>query len=587
MKLIMPLERCPLDVGSKANRLRALLAAGLPVPEAYVISADDLAAEKCDELASEVRELMDTVFRDAAVVVRSSAADEDTPLASAAGVYESYLDRRTADEVLTAVAACRASALSADADAYRVLHGRVECAPMHVIVQRMADCQVSGVLYTRNPVAEDATMLVETSRGLGTRVVAGLGADQRFTLSRSAPEPRERDRADRSVSEEDLPRTLQELGLVLEAEFGCPQDVEWGLSHGRLFVFQSRDIVAPPVPAPLRATRPAPSAVPAADLVLSPGYGIGVPVTMTDGRPAPRGSVAVLDHMPTASGLDLLKDASALVLRARNALSHSAARTRELGLPAILLLDPHGLPADRSASDGPVPGGGAADPVLVDAGRGQVVPLLDLPPVERKKAVFAAMRQGGLRGVPGHHYQGHYETVLFDPVAQNQVRARLRGWGIGTAERVQTILPYDDPDRTYCGISARVQVTTDACRVQFKRANLLPDRPYRFDEEVHVRVDTPEVGADLLRGLHYVARPAQERRIERAEVNGVRLQFNLWPGARHAYLGLESEFPETIEEFLRACDIPLAECEPLDGKDLFDMLGIGLEDLHFDTRPQD
>ncbi|MEU3026997.1 PEP/pyruvate-binding domain-containing protein [Streptomyces incarnatus] len=584
MKLILPLERCPLDVGSKANRLRALLAAGLPVPEAYVISADDLAAEKSQELAADVRELMDTVFRGAAVVVRSSAADEDTPLASAAGVYESYLDRRTADEVLDAIAACRASAVSADADAYRVLHGRVECAPMHVIVQRMADCRISGVLYTRNPVAEDATMLVETSRGLGTRVVAGLGADQRFTLSRSAPEPRDRDRADRTVSEEDLPRTLQELGLALEAEFGCPQDVEWGLADGRLFVFQSRDIVVPPVPAPLRATRPAPSAAPAADLVLSPGYGIGVPVTVADGRPAPLGSVAVLDHMPTASRLDLLKDASALVLREGNALSHSAALTRELGLPAILLTDPHGLPTDRFAPDGSGPGGGEAAPVLVDAVRGQVTRLVELPPVERKKAVFAAMRQAGLRGLPGHHYQGRYETVLFDPVAQNRVLAQLRRRGIGTTECVQRILPYDDPARTYCGISARIQVTADACRVQFKRANLLPDRPYRFDEEVHVRVDTPEAGADLLRGLLYVARPAQERRISRAEVDGVRLQFNLWPGARHAYLGLESELPGTSEEFLRACDVPLAECEPLDGKDLFDMLGIGLEDLHFGAR---
>uniref|UniRef100_UPI0015EFEAD3 PEP/pyruvate-binding domain-containing protein n=1 Tax=Streptomyces shenzhenensis TaxID=943815 RepID=UPI0015EFEAD3 len=334
MKLILPLERCRLDVGSKANRLRALLRAGLPVPKAYVIPADDLVAEKSDELAADVRELMDTVFRGAAVVVRSSAADEDTPLASAAGVYESYLDRRTTDEVLAAIAACRASAVSADADAYRALHGRDECAPMHVLVQRMVPCRISGVLYTRNPVAENATMLVETSQGLGTRVVAGLGADQRFTLSRSAPGPQGRQRADWSLSEEDLPGTLQELGLALEAEFGCPQDVEWGLAYGQLFVFQSRDIVAPPVPAPLRATRPAPSTAPAADLVLSPGYGIGVPIPVADGQPAPRGSVAVLDRMPTASELGLLKDASALVLRAGNALSHSAALTRELGLPA-------------------------------------------------------------------------------------------------------------------------------------------------------------------------------------------------------------------------------------------------------------
>lgn len=580
MKMIAPLERCRLDVGSKANRLRTLIRAGLPVPEAYVIAADDLVADRSTSLAAEVEELMDTVFRGAPVVVRSSAADEDTPLASAAGVYESYLDRRSADQVLAAIEACRASARSADADAYRALHGRTEHAPMHVLVQRMVPCRTSGVLYTRNPVAENATMLVETSRGLGTRVVAGLGADERYTLSRSARQPRDPQRADWFVDEGDLPRALQELGLALEAEFGTPQDVEWGLADGRLYVFQSRDIVAPPVPAPLRATRPAPSAAPAADLVLAPGYGIGVPVTVTDGEPVPTGSVAVLDRMPTASELDLLKNASALILREGNALSHSAALTRELGLPAILLTDPQGIRTEGGS--GPKDGGGA--PVLVDAVRGQVTDLLVLPPVDRKKAVFAAMRQAGLRGVPGHHYQGRYETVLFDPVLQNRIAVRLRRWGIATTECVQTILPYDDPDRTYCGISARVQVTDGVCRVQFKRANLLPDRPYRFDEEVHVRVDSPQDGADLLRGLHYVERPAQERRIGRVETQGVRLQFNLWPGARHAYLGLESELPETVEKFLHACDVPLAACEPLDGKELFDMLGLGLEDLHFPVR---
>ncbi|MGW5284824.1 PEP/pyruvate-binding domain-containing protein [Streptomyces collinus] len=585
MKLIEPLERCRLDVGSKANRLRALLRAGLPVPEAYVIAAGDLTADRTRELESAVTELMETVFRGAAVVVRSSAADEDTPLASAAGVYESYLDRRTPEQVLAAIAACRASAESTDADAYRALHGRTEHAPMHVLVQRMVPCRVSGVLYTRNPVAENATMLVETSRGLGTRVVAGLGADERFTLSRSAPAAAGgRDGADWSVDEGDLAEALQELGLVLETEFGCPQDVEWGVADGRLFVFQSRDIVVPPVPAPLRATRPVPPTAPAADLVIAPGYGIGVPGTPAGGQAVPPGSVAVLDRMPTASELDLLRNASALVLREGNALSHSAALTRELGLPAVLFTDPQGLLAARPARGDGASEGGGQTPVLVDAVRGQVTDLLALPPVERKKAVFAAMRQTGLRGVPGHHYQGRYETVLFDPVFQSRVSARLLRWGITTTECVQTILPYDDPDRTYCGISARVQVTADVCRVQFKRANLLPDRPYRFDEEVHVHVDSPEAGADLLRALHFVERPAQERRVGRAEAEGVRLQFNLWPGARHAYLGLESEHPESIEKFLHACDVPLAECEPLDGKDLFDMLGLGLEDLHFEAR---
>lgn len=565
MELLTLLERCQISVGAKADRLRRMLGAGFPVPTAYVISDADCTAADPDALADEVRELMTTVFSGSPVVVRSSSADEDTPLASAAGVYESYLNRRTPDEVLGALRLCRQSALSADADAYRDMHGATERAPMSVLIQKMVACETSGVLYTRNPVAENATMLVESSQGLGTKVVAGLGAQDSYTLSRAGgtalPEP------GWTVPEGGLHTALRTLGLMLEAEFGRPQDVEWGLREGRLYVFQSRDIVAARVTPPLRATRPGTLGAPAAALVISPGYGIGTPVEQGDG-PALPGQVVVLDAMPTASELADLQDAAALILRVGNALSHSAALTRELAIPAVLISGPEAIPG---------PGG----PLLVDGVNGRVVRLLDLPPVDRKKAIFAAMRHAGLRGTSGHHYQGRYETVLFDPVLQDRVRSYLRDGGVETVDRVQHILPFDDPDRTYCGISARIQSTADTCRVQFKRANLLPDRPFRFDEEVHIHAESEDAGAELLRGLHYVGRPAQERRIEIAEVEDVRLQFNSWPGADQSYLGLESEHPEQVEKFLIACDVPVSECAPLDGKDLFEMLGLGLDSLHF------
>ncbi|MFE7124425.1 PEP/pyruvate-binding domain-containing protein [Streptomyces sp. NPDC057617] len=568
MYLFFPLERCHIDVGAKANRLRRMLSAGFPVPTAYVISEEGYSKASAEELAEDVGELMETVFAGSPVVVRSSSADEDSPLASAAGVYESYLNRRTTDEVLTAIQACRDSADSVDAKAYRSMHGATERAPMNVLIQRMVPCEVSGVLYSRNPIAENATMLVESSKGLGTRVVAGLGAMDRFTLSRSGGAASPAGRRDWAVTEGTLSEVLATLGHSLEAEFGSPQDVEWGLHEGQLYIFQSRDIVVPPVAQPLRMTRPETAGAVAVDEVLSPGYGVGVLTPAGEG-PARLGQVVILDGMPTAGELDRLRDASALVVRVGNALSHSAALTRELAIPAVLLAD-----VDTPSSLVGVP-------VLVDAVAGRLAPLLELPPVERKKAIFAAMRQAGLRGTTGHQYQGRYETVLFDPVFQDRVRAYLSTHDVEIMDRVQSILPFDDPDRSYCGISARIQSSGDACRVQFKRANLLPDRPFRFDEEVHVGVESTDVGAELLRSLHYVDRPVQERRIETAEVNGVRLQFNFWPGANQSYLGLESENAEAVENFLVLCDVPLAEIAPLDGKDLFDMLGLGLDAVHF------
>jgi hypothetical protein len=62
-------------------------------------------------------------------------------------------------------------------------------------------------------------------------------------------------------------------------------------------------------------------------------------------------------------------------------------------------------------------------------------------------------------------------------------------------------------------------------------------------------------------------------------VDGVRLQFSFWPGAAQAYLGLASETPEAVEQLLVSCGIPVAECAPLDRRDLFEVLGLGPESL--------
>jgi hypothetical protein len=280
-----------------------------------------------------------------------------------------------------------------------------------------------------------------------------------------------------------------------------------------------------------------------------------------------RGRVVVLDTMPTASELGRLSDAAALILRAGNALSHSARLTRELGIPAVVA---------KVATPGRELDG---MPVLVDAVDGRITPLLALPLIERKKAIFAGVRQAGIRGASGFQYKGLYKTVLVDPVFQDVVRSHLRARDIEIRDRVQEILPFDDADRSKCRISTWVQTTGAGSRVQFTRANLLPDRPFRFDEEVRVDVETAGIGVNLLRGLHHTERPARQRRIETADVDDVRIQFNFWPGAAQACLGLASETPEAVEQFLVTCGIPVAECAPLDEKDLFEVLGLRPESL--------
>ena len=118
------------------------------------------------------------------VAVRSSATAEDLPDASFAGQHDTVLDVTGADDLLAAVATCWASLHSARAVAYREAHGIAhDTVRMAVVVQRMVDAEVSGVLFTANPLTGNRTeMMVDAAPGLGTAVVDGAADADHYVL---------------------------------------------------------------------------------------------------------------------------------------------------------------------------------------------------------------------------------------------------------------------------------------------------------------------------------------------------------------------------------------------------------------------
>src|SRR5262249_38197237 len=108
------------------------------------------------------------------VAVRSSAVGEDSADGTYAGQQETYLWVRGADHLSDAVRDCWVSLFSAPAIAYRA---RLASAPepsMGVTVQLMVAAEVSGVLFTCNPVSGDPSMIaINASWGLGLAVVGG------------------------------------------------------------------------------------------------------------------------------------------------------------------------------------------------------------------------------------------------------------------------------------------------------------------------------------------------------------------------------------------------------------------------------
>jgi phosphohistidine swiveling domain-containing protein len=239
-----------------------------------IVSAD-LPADVAEELAARYRSIAAADDADgsgrAEVAVRSSGTAEDLEEASFAGLHDTYLHVVGADEVLTAVRRCWASMWTARATAYRHSNGIDHLsASIAVVVQQMVDAEVSGVLFTANPVtARVDELVVNAAWGLGEGVVSGVLTPDTYRLDTDTLVAREKivgakevkiirdpDGAQGTVSQpvDALDRTrltltdaqlveLGDLGRRVEAFYeGIPQDIEWAYADGRFYLLQSRDI---------------------------------------------------------------------------------------------------------------------------------------------------------------------------------------------------------------------------------------------------------------------------------------------------------------------------------------------------------
>ncbi len=255
-------------VGGKGLSLGLLAAAGLPVPPGFCVASSAhrrLRGKSPAADAALAEQLRDAYRRlgGGAVAVRSSATAEDGAVVSFAGQQETFLGVRGEDDVLDAVGRCWESLDSERAVAYRRKQGVDEQGlAMAVVVQRLVPSEVSGVLFTKDPLDRSGrSMLVEASWGLGESVVSGRVTPDRFHLDRQTgavidrhintkpteltpdglrPVPTEKQ--DQPCLSDAQLAELAELGRKVEAFYGDARDVEWAWAEGKFWLLQARPI---------------------------------------------------------------------------------------------------------------------------------------------------------------------------------------------------------------------------------------------------------------------------------------------------------------------------------------------------------
>ncbi|WP_418277426.1 PEP/pyruvate-binding domain-containing protein [Isoptericola jiangsuensis] len=362
--MIVPLRNAvAATCGPKAGVLGALLRAGFPVPDGFVVPFEaHRTTLTLDVLAPALQGV-----GDGPVAVRSSATGEDTGHRSAAGQHESVLAVSGVEHVARAIVACWDSLHSPRAVAYRgtgATDSSREVPTMAVVVQRLVDAEVSGVLFTAAAPGGAAT--VEASWGLGPSVVEGTVTPDAYrveadgTITRTVGEKRTRLDRDTAPSStglvvSDVPTAerrrpalddaavtrLVRLGHDVAARLGGPQDVEWALADGRLWLLQARPVTAALPPARSGPSAPPGPREPGASLTGTPaGRGIATGTARIVAGPADFSRVRPGDilvcPLTDPAWTPLLRIVGGVVTETGGVLSHAAIVAREQRIPAVL-----------------------------------------------------------------------------------------------------------------------------------------------------------------------------------------------------------------------------------------------------------
>ncbi|HSG29175.1 MAG TPA: PEP/pyruvate-binding domain-containing protein, partial [Candidatus Krumholzibacterium sp.] len=294
-----------IDAGNKAAALASIMEQGIPVPDGICLTryAYDLfvqetgvadmimvelgrkrfeemrweemwdaslrirnmfaKAEMPEMLRLEIEREAISRFGDRPVAVRSSSLAEDSAGASFAGLHESLINVAGSEDIMESIKLVWASLWSDAALLYRDELGLdMRTSAMAVIIQEMVFGEVSGVGFCVDP-NDPGRGVIESVYGLNKGLVDGDIEPDRFFIDRetgrvasssAALHDRKVERAEKGVRIVDMEdgdtMTLDEsmasdifaLMLRLEASLGVPQDVEWTVREGRIFILQSRPI---------------------------------------------------------------------------------------------------------------------------------------------------------------------------------------------------------------------------------------------------------------------------------------------------------------------------------------------------------
>lgn len=330
-----------------------------------VVKTSEIPKEVANEVFKAYKKLSGH-FRKALVAVRSSATAEDLPDASFAGQQATFLNIKGEANLLVAVRDCWASLFTPRAIFYReqnkINHEKVK---ISVIVQKMVQSDVSGVMFTIDPVTNDKDrIIIEAVWGLGEMIVQGSVVPDHYIVQKDTFQILSKEISDQSIQlvrkgsgneELEVPKRLRELQKIsndevialaklaqrLQEHYYFPQDIEWAKEGKNLYITQTRPVTTvKATTAKIKGT----DEIKVTDTPIlngasaSPGVGTGTVKVLKGPEEIEKvksGDVLVA-KMTSPDYVPAMKKAVAIITDEGGQTSHAAIVSRELGIPCVV-----------------------------------------------------------------------------------------------------------------------------------------------------------------------------------------------------------------------------------------------------------
>ncbi len=304
------------------------------------------------------------LFKPALVAVRSSATAEDLPGMSFAGQQATYLNVKGENNLLAAVRDCWSSLFTARAIFYRAQNKiSTEKVKISVIVQKMVQSDVSGVMFTLDPVTNDKDrIIIEAVWGLGEMMVQGSVVPDHYVVQKETFAILSKEISDQKVQlikkgdktiETEVPVRLRDQQKIsdeqivkfakiaqrLQEHYYFPQDIEWAKEKEDLFIVQTR-----PVTTIKEGAKEVKPGVKIAEVPVlhgaaaSPGLGTGSVKVLKSPKEINKVDIGdvLVAPMTSPDYVPAMKRAAAIITDEGGQTSHAAIVSRELGIPCVV-----------------------------------------------------------------------------------------------------------------------------------------------------------------------------------------------------------------------------------------------------------